>query len=188
MFWIIIFSIFRLNYIYNMSLPKQIVIKEDVMTLKMHLKNGNELIKKRMRLLIELKNNAKGQSKLALADKLGINHNSIVKWRNMYLSGGIEVLLTDGRKGGFKPSVVSKIEHEKIKVLLNNKHNGIVGYTELLNWVNTELKKEMKYITLVKYVERHFGAKIKVARKSNINKDEVLVDSFKKNSHKNVKI
>jgi len=171
-----------------MAFAKQVIIKEDLNTLKIHAKNGNELIKKRMRLLIELKKGkSNAQSKLVLATKLGVNHNSIVKWRNLYLSGGIEALLQDGRKGGYKPSVVTKQEHEKLKILLNDKHNQIVGYTELLNWVNKELKKDMKYITLVKYVERHFGTKIKVARKSNINKDLEAVNAFKKTSLKNAK-
>ena len=37
-----------------MALPKQIHINENLLTLKTHAKNGNDLIKKRMRLLIEL--------------------------------------------------------------------------------------------------------------------------------------
>jgi transposase len=171
-----------------MALPKQINIKESLVTLKVHAKNGNDLIKKRMRLLIELKKGKiNEQSKRVLSIKLGINHNSIVKWRNLYISKGIEALLKDGRKGGYKPSIITKEEHEKIKALLNNKNNGIVGYTELLNWVGRELKKDMKYITLVKYAERNFGTKIKIARKSNIKKDLNAVDAFKKTSAKNVK-
>lgn len=171
-----------------MALPKQIIIKEDLLTLKTYAKNGNDLIKKRMRLLIELKKGKSNEhSKRALSEKLGINHNSIVKWRNIYITSGIEALLKDGRKGGYKPSVITKEEHEKIKTLLNNKNNGIIGYTELLNWVGKELKKDMKYITLVKYAERNFGTKIKVARKSNIKKDLNAVEAFKKTSLKNVK-
>ena len=182
------FITFGLLNKYNMTLPKQIIIKEDLLTLKTHAKNGNDLIKKRMRLLIELKKGKpNGQSKRVLSNKLGINHNSIVKWRNLYISKGIEELLKDGRKGGFKPSVITKEEHEKIKTLLNDKNNGIVGYTELLNWVGKELKKEIKYITLVKYVERNFGTKIKVARKSSVKKDLNAVESFKKTSPKNAK-
>lgn len=171
-----------------MALPKQIIIKEDLLTLITHAKNGNDLIKKRMRLLIELKKGKPNEhSKRALSEKLGVNHNSIVKWRNLYLSNGIESLLKDGRKGGYRPSILTKEEHEKIKILLNTKNNGIVGYTELLNWVGKELKKDMKYITLVKYAERNFGTKIKVARKSNIKKDLNAVEALKKTSLKNAK-
>lgn len=50
----------------------------------------------------------------------------------------------------------------------------IRGYTELLEWVNKELHKDMKYITLVKYTERHFGSKIKVARKSHVKRTKKL--------------
>lgn len=186
--FLIFFVIFGLLNKYNMALPKQITIKEDLLTLKTHAKNGNDLIKKRMRLLIELKKGkVSEQSKRSLSIKLGINHNSIVKWRNLYITQGIESLLKDGRKGGFKRPLITKEEHEKIKTLLHNKNNGIVGYTELLNWVGTELKKDMKYITLVKYVQRNFGTKIKVARKSNIKKDLNAVEAFKKTSVKNVK-
>lgn len=180
--------IFGLYYNYTMALPKHITVEEDVHTLKLHAKKGNGLIKKRMRLLIELKKpGATDQSKRALATKLGLNHNSVTKWRKMYEEEGIESLLKDGRTGGFKPSVVTKEEHEKIKAILNDQSNGIVGYAELLKWVQKELHKEMKYITLLKYVQRHFGAKIKTARKSHVKKDEQAVEAFKKTSVKNAK-
>ena len=62
-----------------MALSKQIIVKETLLTLKTHAKNGNDLIKKRMRLLIELKKgNPNGQSKRVLSNKLGINHNSLI--------------------------------------------------------------------------------------------------------------
>ena len=59
------------------------------------------------------------------------------------------------------------------------------GYTELLEWVKKELSKEIKYITLIKYAERNFGSKIKVARKSHVKKNELSVEAFKKTSVKN---
>ncbi len=70
---------------------------------------------------------------------------------------------------------------------LKDPKNGIRGYTELLEWVRKELFKDMKYITLVKYTQRHFGSKIKVARKSHVKKDEEAVAAFKKTSVKNVR-
>src|SRR5699024_7546613 len=164
----------------------QITVEEDLLTLKLHHKKGNNLIKKRMRLLIELKKNGE-QSKRNLATKLGVNHNSITKWRKMYEEEGLESLLKDGRVGGFRPSVVTKEEHKRLEALLNDRNNGIVGYTELLQWVQKELHKDMKYITLLKYVQRHFGAKIKVARKSHVKKDEQAVEAFKKTSVKSAR-
>ena len=81
----------------------------------------------------------------------------------------------------------SKEEHKKIALKLNDPKNGIRGYVELLDWVNEELNKDMKYITLLKYTQRHFGSKIKVARKSHVKKEDLMVESFKKTLAKNAK-
>ncbi|MBK8445127.1 MAG: hypothetical protein IPL35_17745 [Sphingobacteriales bacterium] len=97
----------------------------------------------------------------------------------------LRCVFKDGRIG-FKPSIIKDNEREQLEKLLTNPSNGIVGYTELLNWVNTELHKDMKYITLVKYVQRNFNTKIKVARKSHVKKEEKAVEAFKKTSIKSV--
>ncbi len=173
---------------YTMSLPFQITVKETIPELRKLQRNSGELISKRLLMLIEIKRHEKtGISKRALSLITGINHNSIVKWRKLYKLSGIEPLLTHGRLGGFKKSVISKEEHNKIELKINDPKNGLRGYTELLEWVNKELHKDMKYITLVKYTERHFGSKIKVARKSHVKKDEEAVTTFKKTSLKNVR-
>ncbi len=81
----------------------------------------------------------------------------------------------------------TEAEHKQIEKKVSDATNGLRGYKELLEWVNNEFSKEIKYITLLKYTERHFGTKIKVARKSHIKKDQELVDSFKKTSYKSAK-
>lgn len=164
-----------------MAKPLTITIKESIKELRSFQRQHGELIAKRMQVLLEIKKHEKtGISKRELSAITGINHNSIVKWRNMYLQNGITILLKHGRTGGFKPSVVSASEHEQIKKKLHDPKNGIRGYRELLDWVNAELNKDMKYITLLKYTERHFGTKIKIARKSHVKKDEWAVSTFKK--------
>lgn len=171
-----------------MALPFQIIVKETINELRSLQRKNGELIGKRLLMLIEIKKHSKsGVSKRELSKITGINHNSIVKWRKQYNKDGIQSLLTHGRIGGFKKSVVSKDEHKKIEKKLKDPKNGIRGYTELLEWVNKEFSKNMKYITLVKYTERHFGSKIKVARKSHVKKDDLLVETFKKTSVKSVK-
>ncbi|MEO6233230.1 MAG: hypothetical protein ABJB11_21300 [Ferruginibacter sp.] len=171
-----------------MALPTPITIKESISELRSLQRNHGELIKKRLQVLIEIKKAGEsGISKRALSSITGVNHNSILKWRKMYQLDGIQSLLTHGRKGGYKPSVITSDAHTAIEKKLNDPKNGIRGYVELLDWVNTELLKDVKYITLVKYVERHFGSKIKVARKSHINKDMEKVEAFKKTSVKSVK-
>ena len=159
----------------------QITVTETINELRSLQRKYGELVGKRLLMLIEIKKHEKtGISKRALSEITGINHNSIVKWRNQYNKEGISPLLTHGRVGGFKKSVVSKEAHKQIEKKLNDPRNGIRGYTELLEWVNKELSAGMKYITLVKYTQRHFGSKIKVARKSHVKKDDLLVETFKK--------
>ena len=171
-----------------MALPFQITVKQTIPELRKLQRTHGELIGKRLLMLIEIKKHEKtGISKRELSRITGINHNSIVKWRKIYTLSGIDPLLKHGRVGGFKKSVVSPQEHKKIAMKLNDPKNGIRGYTELLEWVNKELGKDMKYITLVKYTERHFGSKIKVARKSHVKKDEEAIADFKKTSLKNAR-
>lgn len=171
-----------------MSLPFKITVKESIKELRNLQRKHGELIGKRLLMLIEIKNHEKtGISKRDLSKITGINHNSIVKWRNQYNKEGISSLLIHGRIGGFKKSVFSESEHKQLEEKVSNPTNGLRGYKELLEWVNNEFSKEIKYITLLKYTERHFGTKIKVARKSHVKKDQELVDSFKKTSYKSAK-
>jgi transposase len=164
-----------------MALPLKITVTETIKELRALQRKNGELINKRLLVLIEIKKHEKtGISKRDLSEITGINHNSITKWRRVYNEFGIAPLLSHGRVGGFKTSVVTDEEHLKIEAKLNDPQNGIQGYKELLEWVKTDLLKDMKYITLVKYAQRNFGSKIKVARKSHVKKDESLVVDFKK--------
>lgn len=171
-----------------MALPFQITVKESVLELRKLQRSNGALIGKRLLMLIEIKRSGKtGISKRELSLKTGINHNSIVKWRKLYNLSGIEPLLKHGRVGGYKKSIFIKQEHDKIAIKLNDPKNGIRGYKELLEWVNKEFSKDIKYISLVKYAQRHFGSKIKVARKSHVKKSEEALTTFKKTSVKNAR-
>ena len=56
-----------------------------------------------------------------------------------------------------------------------------------MQWIKDEFGKEIKYTTVVEYSKRHFGSKIKVARKSHLLKDEAALVAFKKTSVKSSK-
>jgi transposase len=164
---------------YTMAKPFQISIKESIKELNALQINAGELITNRLKVLIEIKNHEDrgGISKRDLSDKTGVNHNSIVKWRQMYVEFGIEKILKHGRVG-FKKSVMPDDVHEKLKEKLNYPENGLRGYVELQEWVNNEFSMDIKYITILKYAERHFGTKIKVARKSHVKKDPEAGEAF----------
>jgi len=170
-----------------MSHCKTLTIKESVKELLHLRKNSSDTVNKRLQMLIAIKRNKGGSlSKRVLGQLIGVDPNSITAWKKLYEQEGISGIMSDGRIG-FKPSVISAEEHKKIEKKLKDPKNGIRGYTELLDWVKQELSKDIKYITLLKYSERHFGSKIKVARKSHVKKDNLAVEAFKKTSVKNAK-
>jgi len=171
-----------------MALPKQIHITESISDLRKVLKASSALIAPRIRVLIAIKENEEtGISKREVANLVGVNHNSVQTWRSMYLQGGLKLVQSHNKKG-FKPSVFSKEEHAAIEKKLKDPKSGLRGYVELQNWIEGEFKKQVKYNTLLKYSKKHFGSKIKVARKSHINKDENAVEAFKKTSVKSAKM
>jgi transposase len=120
-----------------------------------------------------------GISKAALMQRVGVCGQSINNWRKTYRSGGLSALLSHKKKG-FKPSVFSAGEKAELGKLVRNPQNAIVGYVELQQWVKEQFDKEIKYITLVKFMEHNFQTKIKVARKSHIKKDAQQAEEFKK--------
>lgn len=172
-----------------MSLPKSIRVKESLIELKKVLKGSTKLITPRVRMLIEIKKHESvgGISKRALAELVGVNHNSIQTWRALYSEGGL-TKLTSYIKNEGRPTILSKEERQAIKTKLHDSKNGLRGYVELLDWVEITFKKEMKYNTLLKYTNREFNASVKVARKSHVKKDEEAVTTFKKTSRKSVKM
>lgn len=172
---------------YIMAKAKIIHVKESSKELKQFQKNQPLSIIKRLNMLIELKKNGvNGLSKRQLAKLIGVDPNSIQKWRTIYVNEGIKGIVSHGRIG-FKPSLITKEEHKKIEQKLSQPKNALRGYKELMQWIKDEFGKELKYTTVVEYAKRHFGSKIKVARKSHILKDEVALATFKKTSVKSFK-
>jgi transposase len=157
-----------------------IPVKEDIATLRKLLKSSLPLFVPRIRMLIEMKKEGEqGISKRELMSRIGASSQAIHNWRTSYKTGGLKALLSHNRKG-FKPSVFTKEEHDKLYALLHDPQNNITGFVELREWVLEEFKKDIKYNTLLKYCVSNFGAKTKVARKSHINKDGEQVEAFKK--------
>jgi hypothetical protein len=170
-----------------MSYPLQIIVKESINELRSLKRKSGVLIGKRIQMLLEIKKHeGTALSKRILSELTGINHNSIVKWRNVYLKDGIEALLVHGRKGGYKEQIIKPENRILIEAKLKDPQNGIRGYVEFQKWIKEELTLDIKYITLHKYCTRNFGTKIKVARKSHVKKDMEAVGIFKKTSHKDV--
>ena len=171
-----------------MSAPKIFTIKESESEIKKLMKSSPPMIAKRLHaLLIFKKNEATGISKRVISQEIGVNHNSIQNWRSDYIEGGIKLLMSHSNIG-YKPSKINAEQEAVLKEKLHHPQNGMVGFVELLDWFNTKFKTDINYKTFHGFVVRKFEAKIKVARKSHIKKDEKAIDTFKKTSITTAKI
>jgi transposase len=163
-----------------MASPKKFIITESIEELKKIQKSSKPMLATRVRVLIEFKKNEEtGIAKRDVAEIIGVNHNSVQTWRHLYIKGGIKALLDQKKQYG-RPSKITKEEHMQIEKLLNDPKNGLRGYVELLNWMETTFNRTFKYNTVLKYSRRHFQSSVKVARKSHVKKDEAAVATFKK--------
>lgn len=170
-----------------MATLKIFKIKETEADIKKQIKSSSPMIAKRLHaLLIFKRNEDSGISKRDVSDITGVNHNSIQKWRKLYIEGGIKKLMTHSNIG-YKPSKINKVQEAALKEKLNDSHNAIVGFVELMEWFNNNFNTEINYKTLHGFVVRKFKAKIKTARKSHVKKDEQAIEAFKKTSVKSVK-
>ena len=156
-----------------------IEIKESIGALRKELKKAALHLKPRIEMLLMIKE-GKASSKRGLAKAMGVDPNSIQKWRSMYIKGGMGGLL-EFTRGGKKASVISAAAHTAIEQKLTNPKEAFTSFVQLQNWISEEFVPGINYHTVNKYVKRHFGAKLKVARKSHILKDEGAVEAFKKN-------
>ena len=146
------------------------------------MKSSHPMIAKRLQALLIFKHHQnEGISKRVVADQIGVNHNSIQTWRNLYIKGGIESLMSHSNLG-YKLSKITKTQEQALSEKLNNPHNGMVGFIELLDWFNETFQTSIKYKTFHGFVIRKFNAKIKVSRKTHIKKDAQAVEAFKKTS------
>lgn len=169
-----------------MSSPTTFKIKESESEIKKLMKSSNPMITKRLHALLVFKRNEdSGISKRLVSEEIGVNHNSVQTWRRKYIEGGIKLLITHSNIG-YKPSKINTEQEQAIEEQLNNPYNGIVGFIELLDWFNNTFQTSINYKTFHGFVVRKFKAKIKVARKTHIKKDDQAIEAFKKTSFKSV--
>ena len=165
-----------------MANSKNIIVTESELELKKLMRQQPIHKKNRIQMLLILKKNERSLSKLELAAILKVNHNTAQKWRKAYFEKGIDGLLFDGRVG-FKQSIINSEIHQAIEQRLTSPKDAFTSYVDLINWiVENYIPDGINYHTVNKYVKRHFGAKLKVARKSHIKKDPNAVEAFKKTS------
>ncbi len=163
-----------------MPLLKKIVVKEEATELRKLYRKAPHHLKSRIRMLL-LALTEDIHAKSGLAQKLKVDPNSVQAWKSSYESGGLSALLQD-RRSGNNPALVDAKTHEALHTKLTNPLEAPRSYKELQQWVEEHYLPGINYQTLRGYVQRHFGTKIKVVRKTHIQKDQAAVEVFKKKS------
>ena len=162
-----------------MALPTEIIIKEDVPFLQKKLSSSPNLkIEKRIKCLLLLKAE-KHVYRQDLAKDLMITPRTLERWINKYNEGGLDKLLCFERTKKISSQVTPTI-HQALEKRLFDSKNYFLSYKEALDWLNTTYDFQMKYEWFRGYLIKHFKSKLKIPRKSHIQKDENEVISFKK--------
>jgi transposase len=159
-------------------MPKRIevLVKESIKELK-NLQKQKPSNHNRLQMLILIKEGVI-VSKDDLAQALSVSNKSIHVWRTKYNTGGLELLLSDNRRG--KQGQITEKIHQKLSTRLHNGKEGFKSFNDIQQWLKESFGIEMEYHAVNKYIKRKFGGRPKVARKSHIDKDDNAVALFKK--------
>lgn len=142
--------------------------------------SGPAVRKRLMVLRLFKEHESRGISRYKVSEILGVDKKSVDTWRNIYIEGGINALLEHNYMGNRSSTIAT--HHDMLRKKLEDPHNGLQGFMELVEWFNEANGTQVPYKTMNGYVKRHFGASVKTARKSHVKKDPEKVAAFKKTS------
>lgn len=160
-----------------MAKALDVKVKESLAELRQLQKNQSKK-RARVQMLVLIKE-GKQKTKDGLAKALGVSNKSVHTWRRNYLKGGMELMLEDDR-GGKKVAQITPAMSVRIEKRLSNPREGFKSYVEAQHWINEQFGLKMEYHAVNKFLKRRYHSKLKVARKSHINKNTADEAVFKK--------
>ena len=160
-----------------MPILKEIRIKETLSELRSYQKRYSSRYKP-LQMLILIKEQG-SVSKYTLAKLLGASPGSITTWRTAYIEKGIESIIAENR-GGYKSARISVAAEKELSRRLHSPKEGFRSFIEIQQWLLTEFQIDMHYHAVNKYVRRKYGGRLKVSRKSHVQKSPADEAVFKK--------
>lgn len=154
-----------------------ITVKETAEELTKLLSRSTPATKPRIKMLLAILDGTTSTQELVFKTKS--NRDSIRNWKNTYQASGLHGLLKDER-GGNRPAIISDGQKLKLQQKLSNPKGGFTSYKQAVAWIEKNLGLEMNYHTVNKYLKRNFKTKLKVGRKTHVNKDPAAEAVFKK--------
>lgn len=160
--------------------PILITVSETPEDLKRRLRNAPAAMRPRIKMLLAIAGGISSADTLALASKANASDQAIRTWKKIYLAGGIDALLNEGRGGS--QGVIDEAGKQKIAARLADMNNCFTSFTEAQAWINEQLGLQMNYHAVNKYLKRNFNVRLKVGRKSHTKKEETATADYKKPS------
>ena len=160
-----------------MALLQLIEIKESVAELQQLLRKATIANRPRLKMLLLIQKGI--LSTQMLSAKTGVSSDTISNYKKLYIGAGLSALLTETR-GGAKPSALRKEQCQVVEQRLSNPKGGFTSYQQAMQWINETFGLSMKYQAVNKYLKRHFHTKLKVGRKTHVQKNPLQTEAFKK--------
>jgi transposase len=144
------------------------VLAENADILKQRLQHERDGRKKPRLQMLYLLASGQAQTRMEVAQLLGVHRNTIGHWLRRYEGGGLEALLQmyipAGKPLSLPPDVLAAIEQAL------RQPAGFASYEALRQWVQQTYHLEVNYHTLYTIVRTRFKAKLKVPRPSHTKK------------------
>jgi transposase len=159
----------------------EITIKESREELQKLVRSCAYYLRPRLKMLLALQGGLLTTQELVAT--LKVNKNSIAEWKKTYRASGLQALLQDQR-GGNRPSILNGEQKRQLAAKLSHPKEGFTSYKQAQQWINETFSLAMNYFVVNQYLKRCFRTKLKVGRKSHVQKEALAAAAFKKPTHR----
>ena len=160
--------------------PIMLAIIESEQYLRRKLRNAPAAIRPRIHMLLAIVTGTSSADTMTLAKKSNTSEQSIRTWKKIYLSGGADALLREGRGGS--EGAIKAADKAVIEKRLADPKRCFKSFEEARIWLNETFGLELTYHAANKYLVRNFGLHMKAGRKSHAQQGETAIADYKKPS------
>ena len=157
----------------------RISVSEDLQDLKRLYRTHPVYLHSRIQMLYLIKSGITDSTQ-KLSSHLFVVTRVIQRWKNDYLSGGIDKLLNYDKGKNKSNGIITPAISAVIKEQLSSPTSAFTSYIDLHQWLQENHLPTVSYRVVHHHATVKLKASLKVARKSHIKKDENKVEIFKK--------
>jgi transposase len=116
-----------------------------------------------------------------IARVVGYERHAVGQWFSLYQQQGLAGCLQINAGGKPKGSLITGQALAALQAKLQDPVNYFTSYKQIHQWLAEEHGIALSYEHVHRFVRYYLGAKLKVVRKSNLKKDALKEEKFKKN-------